>query len=342
MVEEAARPACTVKPRTPLVLPPGLPVERMRLIRMLSSKWVNGTILHYWFLDGPAAQLQAVRDAFAEWKALGIGLVFTEVQDRSEAEIRIGFDQADGSWSYVGRDVLGVPATEPTMNFGWDLTTPYGHTTALHEIGHTLGLPHEHQNPFAGIVWDEQKVYDYFGGSPNFWPREQTFSNVLRKLDPIEVEGSIWDPDSVMEYWFPAGLIIQPAQYHAGLEPAGGLSPTDKEWILRFYPKLKATNPPLTPFVSVPLSLLPGGQANFSIVPSETRKYDLATFGYADTVVVLFEEVKGKLRHLAANDNSGRDRNAKVQVKLFKDRKYVVRVRLSWAGASGQTAIMLW
>ncbi|MFJ6417374.1 M12 family metallopeptidase [Paeniglutamicibacter sp. NPDC091659] len=309
---------------------------------MLSSKWVNGTILHYWFLDGPAAQQQAVRDAFAEWKALGIGLVFTEVQDRSEAEVRIGFDQADGSWSYVGRDVLGIPATQPTMNFGWDLTTDYGRTTALHEIGHTLGLPHEHQNPFAGIVWDEPKVYDYFSGSPNFWPREQTFSNVLRKLDPTEVEGSTWDPNSVMEYWFPAGLIIQPAQYHSGLEPAGGLSATDKEWILRFYPKLKATNPLLTPFVSVPLSLAPGGQANFSIVPSETRRYELGTFGFADTVVVLFEEVKGKLRHLAANDNSGTDRNAKVQVKLFKDRKYVARVRLGWAGASGQTAIMLW
>lgn len=72
-----------------------------------------------------------MRKAFREWKDLGLGLEFTEVSDRSEPEVRIAFDQSDGSWSYVGRDVLGISASEPTMNFGWDLTDDYGHTTAL-------------------------------------------------------------------------------------------------------------------------------------------------------------------------------------------------------------------
>lgn len=336
------RPACTVKPRTPRTLPPGLPEERSRLIRLFATAWVNGTVLHYWFLNGPAAQLQAVRDSFTEWKSLAIGLEFVEVPDSGEAEIRIGFDQADGSWSYVGRDVLGIPTTQATMNFGWDLTTEYGRTTALHEIGHTLGMPHEHQNPFAGIVWDEQKVYDYFTGAPNNWTRQQAFSNVLRKIDSNDVEGSNWDPDSVMEYWFPAGLIVEPAKYKNGLEPPGGLSAADKEWALRFYPTLKTTVPALNPFVSVPLSLGPGDQADFSIVPGETRRYELGTFGTADTVLVLFEEVDGQLRQLAADDDSGTNLNSKIEVKLFKDRKYVARVRLYWAGASGQSAIMLW
>ena len=31
------------------------------------------------------------------------------------------------------------------MNFGWDLTQPGEIDTALHEIGHTIGFPHEHQ-----------------------------------------------------------------------------------------------------------------------------------------------------------------------------------------------------
>jgi len=226
---DGPRPYCDVKPQTVPVLSPELAVGRLRAIRLIRAKWVNGTVLHYCFLDGPEPQRQAVRDAFTEWKDLGIGLEFMEVTDRSEAEVRIAFDQSDGSWSYVGRDVLGIPIAEPTMNFGWDLTDDYGRTTALHEIGHTLGLPHEHQNPFAGIVWDEAKVYDYFAGAPNLWSQQQTYHNVLRKLDPAEVEGSEWDPDSVMEYWFPAGLISEPAPYRDGLVPPGGLSETDKD-----------------------------------------------------------------------------------------------------------------
>ena len=53
------------------------------------------------------------------------------------------------------------------MNFGWDLTQPGEIDTAIHEIGHTLGFPHEHQNPHAGIVWDEEAVYAALAQPPN-------------------------------------------------------------------------------------------------------------------------------------------------------------------------------
>ncbi len=336
------RPLCTTEPRRPRQFPPGMSDRRARLVRQMDAQWVNGTVLRYWFFDGPEPQKQAVRDAWEHWKSLGLGLNFVEVATRSEAEIRIAFDQADGAWSYVGRDVLGIANTSPTMNFGWDLTDDYGRSTALHEIGHTLGMPHEHQNPFAGIEWDEPKVYSYFAGSPNFWPRQQTFHNVLQKLSAQEVEGSNWDPDSVMEYQFPAGLIKEPAKYRQGLVPPGGLSEADKEWAVRFYPALTDAERVLTAFSSVPLSLKPCEQADFSILPEESRTYQLSTFGVADTVLVLFEEVDGELRHLASDDDSAEDRNACVSAKLFKDRKYVARLRLYWAGASGQTSIMYW
>ena len=342
MTAETVRPHCDTKPQSRPLLRPDLAPGRERLIRRLRGKWVNGTVLHYWFFQGPAPQKEAVRKAFKEWKALGIGLEFTEVADRSEAEVRIAFDQSDGSWSYVGRDVLEINATEPTMNFGWDLTDEYGRTTALHEIGHTLGMPHEHQNPFAGIVWDEPRVYEYFGGAPNHWPPEQTLHNVLRKIDATEVEGSSWDPDSVMEYWFPAGLIKEPARFQAGLNPPGGLSEADKEWVLKFFPAIKPELPVLDPFKSVPLSLSPAEQADFALEPSASRTYEIATFGTADTVLVLFENVDGELRFVAGDDDSGEDRNSRVSAKLFQGRHYVVRVRLYWAGESGQTALMYW
>ena len=49
-----------------------------------------------------------------------------------------------------------------------------------------------------------------------------------------------WDPDSVMEYQFEAGLIQAPDQVQAtGLAPKGGLSSADKTWVVESYPGAK-------------------------------------------------------------------------------------------------------
>ena len=188
----------------------GLNPHRESLIRYVEKKWANYTVLHFHFMDSPAhwrgssTQKDAVRKAFSEWKDLGIGLEFEEVQDAEEAEIRIGFERGGGSWSYVGRDniIHAVDPAERTMNFGWDLTTPYGADTALHEIGHAIGFPHEHQNPNSGIKWNEAKVNEYFSGPPNNWTPDKIRWNILRKLNAGEVDGSVWDKDSIMHYGF--------------------------------------------------------------------------------------------------------------------------------------------
>jgi hypothetical protein len=282
-----------------------------------------------------------VRGTFTEWKALGVGLSYEEVTDHSESEVRISYSD-DGSWSLVGRDVLKAGTNQPTMNFGWDLTTPYGHTTARHEIGHTLGLEHEHQSPFAGIVWNEEAVYASLAAS-NGWSRDTTYNNILRKLAPSEAEGSKWDPDSIMEYAFDAGLIKEPAQYANGINPPGTISDADKAWALKWYPPLDpAGPPPLEPLKSTPLSLQQGEQADFKLDPPGSRKYQIATFGTADTVVVLFEDVNGQLNYVAGGDDSGTDGNAKLSVKLFQGRHYILRVRQIWVGGSGSTAVMYW
>jgi hypothetical protein len=351
---------CDAKPQSRPDLPADINPRRASLIVVGRSKWVNGTVLKYFLYragkagaserhgrvrawEGAPAQLQAVRDAFAAWKDLGIGLEFREVADASEAEVRVSFDQSDGSWSYVGRDILGIPQDEPTMNFGWDLTTAWGRVTALHEIGHTLGFPHEHQNPNAGIEWDAQAVLREFAGPPNSWTEQQIQHNILRKLDPNEVEGSDWDPTSVMEYPFEPGLIVHPEKYRdEGVPPPTGLSSRDTTWVRTWYPGMTTKLPTLTPFTSHPLSLAAGQQADLAITPEATRKYSIGTFGASDVVLVLFEQVDGEPVYLAGDDDSGQDRNALIEVKLQAGRQYVVRVRLYSAWMSGQTAIMLW
>lgn len=323
--------------------------HRARLIRYIDKKWMNGTKLRYYFFtSGPYAgandQIALVREAFRVWENVGIGLIFEEIDDINEAEVRIGFERGVGSWSYVGRDVLEFPGqSERTMNFGWDLTRdPRGVDTPVHEIGHTLGFPHEHQNPFAGIRWNEEAVYEYFGGSPNNWNRQTTFHNILRKLSEGEVGGSAWDPNSIMHYSFPSGLILAPEKYQRGISPAAGLSPQDIEQAKLFYPPLEDTYPELKAFHSEALSLAPAEQKNFTIRPAATRTYTIQTFGDADTVMVLFEDQNGDLKYVTGDDDSGSSTNARLRVRLYKNREYVLRIRLYFNYSAGDTAVMMW
>ncbi len=358
---------CSVKQSPERTFGPDIITERARLILINDKKWVNGTILHYYFFDrdtdgeyvyfpngrrsfrswvGSTREKNVLREAFQEWMDVGIGLVFKEVDNREEAEIRIGFMEGDGSWSFVGRDILNVPVHERTMNFGWDIVNSRGgYDVALHEIGHTMGFPHEHQNPFAGIVWDEGKVYDALAGPPNYWPPEVTYRNIIQKLRSDEVQGSNWDPDSIMHYPFEEGLIKSPAKYRReGISPRPGLSPRDKTWAKHFYPPFDHEDelPHLKVMSSYSFNLQPSDQRDFVFIPPHTRYYDIGTFGEMDTVMVLFEEEGGELKYRSGDDDSGKDYNARIRMRLFKGHRYVIRLRLYFKHHTGNTAVMVW
>ncbi|WP_247235715.1 M12 family metallopeptidase [Telluribacter sp. SYSU D00476] len=345
---------CSLVTAPPTPLPPDVAGVRARLILLSRKKWVNGTRLRYYFFNGPSdgsptawkgaeAQKNVVRQAFGVWKSQGIGLEFEETNDKNEAEIRIGFLKGDGAWSYVGRDVIDFVTSpnERTMNFGWDISNELD--TALHEIGHTLGAPHEHQNPFAGIVWDEEAVYAALAAPPNNWPRETTYHNIIRKLSVSEVEGSTHDPNSVMHYPFGPGLIKEPVEFRNGIEPAGGLSAKDIEFVKKFYPPLtKKDYIELKLAKSEVLNIKAGEQKNFVFKPTISRRYKIETFGTMDTVMVLFERSNGEELYLAGDDDSGTNLNSRIQIRLLKGREYVIRLRLYYAESEGSGSVMVY
>jgi hypothetical protein len=323
----------------------GVSPNRIGFILASGSKWVNGTQLTFAFLEGEEPQKKVVRKAFQTWKDLGIGLTFKEVASVQDAMVRIGFDHGDGSWSYVGRDILTIPRAQRTMNFGWDLTAnSYGMTTAVHEIGHTIGFEHEHQSPFSGIEWNKRAVYEEFSGPPNNWPKEQIDNNILRKLPANQMQGSAWDPNSIMEYEFGPGLVTKPVPYAKGIYPPGVLSANDIKGVKAFYPVVGEKNRvSLQVDEATQIKAASGGQDDFVFTAPSTKKYTFKTAGTLDTVMVVSEMAETENYYMSGDDDSGFDKNSKITLPLVKGRSYLIHLRVLYApeAKSGSMVVSL-
>jgi hypothetical protein len=121
---------------------------RTRAISPVGKQWINGSTLRVNFLQGSESQRDMVREIAPEWtRHTNLKFEFT---DDPRAEIRVTFDSNDGAWSYVGTDNSRIPLHAATFNLGWQ-----DEAVILHEFGHMIGMAHEHQNPAAGIQWNE-------------------------------------------------------------------------------------------------------------------------------------------------------------------------------------------
>ncbi len=155
-----------------------------------------------------------------------VNLKFIFVEDPEEAQVRISFNASGGAWSLVGTDCL-QETENATMNLGW-----FDVATVMHEFGHTLGMIHEHQNPHDNpILWDEDKVFQWARETQG-WSKETTNQNILDTPN-YGINGSQFDPLSIMLYFFPSDLTTNNKGTHQNLR----LSGLDAEWIAKMYPK---------------------------------------------------------------------------------------------------------
>lgn len=170
--------------------------------------------------------IEAIKAIVMERLAPLMGLRFEFVP--SEGTIRIGLDNRKGSWSMVGTQCRQVPMNEATMNFGWlDVAT------IIHEFCHALGMIHEHQNPFGkGIDWNLKKVFAWTSATQG-WDMYTTCQNIIKRYNVDLVNGSDYDPESIMLYSYPATLTNNKQATYRNVT----LSPYDRLWLSSIYPK---------------------------------------------------------------------------------------------------------
>lgn len=219
--------------------------------RLLSSsamgykdKWHKpGALITFSVKSNNQKHIDHISTAAAMWGEYA-NLSFQYIEDYNKALIRIDNQRGAGSWSYIGTDAKYISAPSPTMNLGWlDNDIELGkRNTTLHELGHAIGLGHEHQNPNEPFDWNEAQVIKDLSGPPNFWTEAMIRHNVLNRVKVDEVDATTLDPLSIMMYWFPASWV----KNGKGTKQNEGLSNLDKSFISLIYPKPKP-EPPTEP-----------------------------------------------------------------------------------------------
>jgi hypothetical protein len=209
--------------------------ENSKAALLNDGRWNSGDVISVRFLEGDESLQQRVREMAEGWTAPGLANLQLQFVDSAAADVRIAFQQGNGSWSYLGTLCRQIPASEPTMNYGWltpDSSDDELRRVVMHEFGHALGLIHEHQNPQGGIQWNEPAVIADLSGPPNNWDEATIRHNVLDHYPKDAVTAAPVDRDSIMMYPIPKAWTLD--GFSADLN--SDVSTEDASFIQQEYP----------------------------------------------------------------------------------------------------------
>ena len=220
-------------------LMPAFKPTPQRIAVVTKKYWgVGGVKLTVGFLDGPE---KALRDRIIlhmnAWaKTANVQFVATS----TDPQVRIARVDDDGYWSYLGTDILSIPAGAPTMNLeGFTMKTAEAefHRVVRHETGHTLGFPHEHMRRELVNTIDPKKAIKYFGETQG-WSPQEVRAQVLTPLEESSVRGTEHaDPNSIMCYQIPGSITKSGKPIVGGLD----IDASDSAFAAAIYPKKTGT-----------------------------------------------------------------------------------------------------
>jgi len=180
-----------------------------------------------------------VKDFMEMWtgdeEKRNLGISFSEAQSATDDKVDIRIAKRTGQWcSQVGTDAK-KSSSGPTMFLG-DVSDTSLQYNILHELGHALGLEHEHQSSEAVSMFDPVQVKKYFGGPPNFWSEKQITENILSPTQSSDDWATEYDADSIMHYYFPPELLKADAAKQQRLKINRKLSDKDLALVKQLYP----------------------------------------------------------------------------------------------------------